>query len=145
MKEYITLNLSLCRKVQAGASSSRYATRPFDGAAVCESTPGSVKWIIPAASKRDLRACKFVYQVTTEEGGDAGERILPRGGIGSLDRDDAGGGAKIRRFVACHVGPIEIMISAGIDLYLDLCTARYRAVEKLLARRRRGPDILGAE
>ena len=87
----------------------------------------------------------LVHQEAGEEGGDAGERVLSRGGVSTLDRDNAGTGAVLRILTDRRVGPVKPVISAGVDLHLDPGTARSGAVEQLLARRRRGPDVLGAE
>ena len=89
-------------------------------------------------------ARSLVHQEMAEESGNAGERILSRGRIRSLDPDNAGGGTK-GQLAARQVGPVEMVIGSRIDLHLDLGATGDRAVKKDFARRRGNPDILGAD
>ena len=88
------------------------------------------------------RRQSLVLQETSEKGEDAGERVLSRGGIGALDRDNAGGSPVLRKFADRRVGAVKPVICAEVDLHFDSGTARCRCVEQLLARRfrRAGAD-----
>ena len=95
-------------------------------------------------SDRSHRPVGSVHQEASEERGDAGERILSRGRIGCLDPDVAARGAK-GQFVTRQVGPIEMVIGAGVNLHLDCAPAAGRSVKQEFARRGGNSDILGAD
>jgi len=88
------------------------------------------------------RRQSLVLQETSEKGEDAGERVLSRGGIGALDRDNADGSPPVLRKFADRRVAVKPVICAGVDLHFDSGTARCRCVEQLLARRfrRAGAD-----
>src|SRR5262245_46668689 len=86
-----------------------------------------------------------VHQETREKGGDAGEHVLTRGGIGSDDRHDAGGSPIFRQLASRQIGAVKAVIRSGINLHLDSGGAARCVIHKKLARRSRCPDVLGAE
>ena len=60
----------------------------------------------------------------------------------SLDPNNTASGGK-RQLTARQIGPIEVVIGAGVNLHLDLGAASNRAVKKSFAWDCRYPDIFG--
>src|SRR5215472_12385822 len=85
-----------------------------------------------------------VHQQAGEEGWNAGERVLSRCRIRSLDPDNTGSGGK-RHLAARQIGPIEMVIGAGVNLHFDLGAAGTCAVKKSVAWDPRNPDVFGAD
>ena len=87
------------------------------------------------------RPPSLLREVAGEEFGHALHHVIARRRIGTDDRHHAGTGHVVRQFPPRHVRRIEAVIGTRIDHDFGRGAPRHRAVDEILALRRRRPDI----